>query len=220
MIALFQAGEEIGFLGIPDVGGGPLEVDAVGFGAVELLQSDVMLGAIDNVVGDAGVATTFAVVVPAFGEEEFGVEHGAEARVVGTEGELHRDHAVGGLAEPAAILPLHAGRFLAGLGMTGVVDDADGLGILVIACDDLLDTIAGAPMVPDIAVEIFLESTWRDVVKQRDRLDTLALEVAELPAHIMAKVFAWFGSSETVGEFAQKLGQRWFERQNLIDGHP
>ena len=135
---MFQAGEEIGFFGVPDVGGDPFVVDAVGFGPIKQFQGDVMLGTIDDVVGNAGLATPFAVVAPAFGQEEFGVEHGAETRVVGAEGELDRDHAVGRLAEPAAILPLHAGGHLAGFSMAGVIDDADGLGILMIAGDDLL----------------------------------------------------------------------------------
>src|SRR5262245_35647236 len=95
-----------------------------------------MLGAIDDGVWNAGLATTFAVVAPAFGQEQFGVEHGAEARVEGAEGELDRDDTVGGLAEPAAILPLHAGSHLAGFGMAGVVEDAEGLGILMIAGDE------------------------------------------------------------------------------------
>src|SRR5260370_465355 len=112
-VALVQAGEEIGFLGVPDVSGDPFEVDAVGLGTIEEFQGDMMLGTIDDVIGNAGLATTFAVGAPAFGQEEFGVEHGAEARVVGTEGELDRDDTVGGLAEPTAILPLHAGSHLA-----------------------------------------------------------------------------------------------------------
>ena len=163
---MFQAGEEIGLWGVPDVGGEPFKVDAVGLGTIEEFQGDVMLGTIDDVVGNAGLATTFAVVAPAFGQEEFGVEHGAKARVVGAEGELDRDDAVGGLAESAAILPLDARGLLAGLGMAGVVDDADGLGILMIACDDLLNAVAAARMIPDIAVEKLLERARGDVVEQ------------------------------------------------------
>src|SRR5262245_17382061 len=219
-VALFQASEKGGLLGVPAVGGDPFEVDAVGLGTIEQFQGEVMLGPIDDVVGNAGLATTFAVVAPAFGQEEFGVEHGAEARVEGAEGELDRDDTVGGLAEPAAILPLHAGSHLAGFGMAGVVEDAEGLGILMIAGDELLNAIAGARVIPDIAVEKLLEGAGGDVVEQRDGLDALALQVAELPAHIMAEMFARLGSSEAVGELVQKLGQGWCERKNLIGRHP
>src|SRR5437016_2121660 len=195
-------------------------MDAVGLGAVEEFQGDVVFGPIAKVVGDAGLATTLAVVVPAFGEEEFGIEHGAKMRIEGAEGEVDGDDAISGLAEPAAILPLHARGFLAGLGMARVVDDADGLGIFVIARDDFLDVIAGARMIPYVGVEILLKRARRDVVERRDRLDTLALEIAELAAHVMPKMFARLRSPKTVGEFAQELGERRFERQDLIDGHP
>src|SRR5437763_492897 len=115
-------------------------MNAVGLGAIEQFQADVMFGPIDDVIGNAGLATTLAVVAPAFGQKNFGVERGAEACVERTEDELDGDHAIGGLAEPTAILPLHAGGFLAGLGMAGVVNDADSFGILMIARDDLLNT--------------------------------------------------------------------------------
>ena len=162
---MFQASEEIRLLGIPDVGRDPFEVDAVGLGPVEKFQSDDVLRPIDQVIGNAGLAATLTVIAPAFGEEEFAVEHGAEARVEGAEGKLDRYQAIGGFTEPAAVLPLHARSFLAGLGMAGVVNNADGLGILMIAGDDLLNTIAGAWMIPDIAVEILLQRARSNVVE-------------------------------------------------------
>jgi hypothetical protein len=39
-----------------------------------------MFGTTDAVVGNAGLAITLAIVAPAVGQEEFGVEHGAKAR--------------------------------------------------------------------------------------------------------------------------------------------
>ena len=88
--------------------------------------------------------------------------------------------------------------------MAGIVDDADGLGILMIACDDLLHAIAGARMIPDIATEKLLERTWGDVVEKRDGLDAFALQIAELPAHVMAEMFARLAASETVGERSEE----------------
>ena len=90
----------------------------------------------------------------------------------------------------------------------------------MIACDDLLHAIAGTRMIPDIGVEKLLERARGDVVEQRNGLDTLALEIAELPAHVMAEMFARLGSSETVGEFAQELREGWSERKNIVDRHP
>jgi hypothetical protein len=46
--------------------------------------------------------------------------------------------------------------------MGRVVDDADGLGVLVIACHDLLNAIARVWMVPDIAVEKLLQGARSD----------------------------------------------------------
>jgi hypothetical protein len=46
------------------------------------------------------------------------------------------------------------------------------------------------------------------------------LQIAELPAHVMAEMIARLGSSEAVGELVQVLGEGWCERKNLIGGHP
>src|SRR5260370_37887409 len=107
-----------------------------------------MLGPIDDLVGNAGFTAALTIVAPAFGQVQFGVEHGAEASVVESEGEVDGDDAVGPLAEPAAVLPLRAGGLRARFGMAGVVDDADGLGILMVACDDVLQAIASTRMIP------------------------------------------------------------------------
>ena len=56
-MALLQAGEERRLLGIPDVSGDPFEMHTVGLGAIEEFQRDEVLGSIDHVLGNAGVAT-------------------------------------------------------------------------------------------------------------------------------------------------------------------
>jgi len=104
--------------------------------------------------------------------------------------------------------------------MAGIVEDANSLGILMIAGDDLLNAIAGARMIPDIRIEKLLERAWGNVVEQRDGLNALALQVAELSAYVMAQMFARLGSSEAVGELAEELGQRGAEREDLINRHP
>jgi hypothetical protein len=104
--------------------------------------------------------------------------------------------------------------------MAGVVNDADGLGVLMVACDDLLNAITGARMIPDIAVEILLERARSDVVEKRDRLDALALQIAELPTHVVLQMLPRLRPPETVIELAQKLGQGRLERQDLIGCHP
>src|ERR1700730_6754909 len=104
--------------------------------------------------------------------------------------------------------------------MPGVVNDADGFGIFMIACDDLLDAIAGTGMIPDIAIEKLLERARGDVVEQGDGLDTLAFQIAELSTHVMTEMFTRLGSSEAIGELGNKLSQGRRERKNLIGSHP
>src|SRR2546428_10225544 len=104
--------------------------------------------------------------------------------------------------------------------MAGVVDDADGLGVLMIAGDDLLNAVAGARMIPDIAAKQLLQRAWRDIVEQRNRLNAFALQAAELPTYVMPQMLAWFGASETVGKLVQEFGQGGTERKQLIGIHP
>ena len=90
----------------------------------------------------------------------------------------------------------------------------------MITGDDLLDTDAGAGMILDITVEKLLEGAWSDVVEQSDRFHALALQIAELPAHILAEMFARLGSSETIRELVQVLGEGGSQRKDLIGSHP
>src|SRR5262249_35352400 len=118
-----EALEETGLVAVALVEGEPVEADAVGTGAVELLQGDLPLGAVDDVVGDVGGATAFAVTVPGLGQEQVGVEEGlvAAAGQAGVDG----DDAVLELAGLAAVLPLHAGAVRALLLGGCLVDDPD-----------------------------------------------------------------------------------------------
>jgi hypothetical protein len=75
-------------------------------------------------------------------------------------------------------------------------------------------------VVPDIRIEELLERTRRDIVEDRDRLDALALQIAELPAHIMTQMHARLDSPEAVSELAQVVGQRRHQRKDLIRCHP
>jgi hypothetical protein len=104
--------------------------------------------------------------------------------------------------------------------MAGIVDDANGLRILVIARDDLLDAIPRTRVIPDIAGQELLEGAWRQVVKQRHWLDAFALQAAELSAHIMAEMNAWFAASKAVGKLVQELSQGGPETKQLIGCHP
>jgi hypothetical protein len=65
-----------------------------------------------------------------------------------------------------------------------------------------------------------LEGAWRQVVKQRHWLDAFALQAAELSAHIMAEMNAWFAASKAVGKLVQELSQGGPERDLLFEIDP
>jgi hypothetical protein len=104
--------------------------------------------------------------------------------------------------------------------MSGVVEDADGLGILVIARDDALDLVAGAAMIPDVGVEEFLERSRSDVVEERDRLDALTRQTAELAANVSPQMLPRLGPTEAIIELGEKLTEFGPQREDLIDSHP
>jgi len=152
----FESRQKCGTTGVPFIEGKPGETDAVGEGVANLIESDVVLGAIDDVVGDAGFFAANGVVPAVFGEKEIAIEHGAESRVEAGIAELNSDDTVVNLAKVAALLPLHAGRFVARFGMPRIINDSDGLRIGMIADDDLLKAIAHEAGFPRRPIEELL----------------------------------------------------------------
>jgi hypothetical protein len=55
-----------------------------------------------------------------------------------------------------------------------------------------LQAIAGPAMNPDIAAEELLERAWRNVIEQGDRFHAFALQIAELPAHVVFEMLPRF----------------------------
>src|SRR5262249_54468686 len=107
-----QALQVTGFVAVAFVEGEPIEGDRVRQGAVELSQSDLPLGPVADVVGNAGPAAALAVLVPGLRQEQVGIKQ----RLVATLGNagVDCDQAVLQLADFAAVLPLHTGRLTAG----------------------------------------------------------------------------------------------------------
>jgi len=119
---------------------------------------------------------------------------------------VHRDDAVVDLAGVAAPLALDAGGFLTGLGMSGIVDDADGLGIGMIAPDDVLDAIAGVAIVPRGPIEELLEcAAWRAVIV-RDGLNALARQIGKLAFDITGEMATRLGASKAAIKLAKVGG--------------
>ncbi len=220
LAAFFEPGQERGTGGVPFVGGEPSEGDAVGQGAVDLSQGDVVLGPIDEMVGDAGLGPAVGIVPAVFGEEQIAVEHGAEAGVVAGIAQVDADHAVVDLAGVAAPLEMNARGFVAALGMAGIVDDADGLGIGMIASNNLLDAIAQAHVTPRRPTEELLQSPARRVGEVGDRLDTLARQVRKLTANVIGQVIPWLRTTEAVVKLVQEIGEFGRQGKDLFSCHP
>lgn len=216
----FESVEKGGTTGVPFVGGEPTEVDAVGQGVPELVKGDVVFGSVNDIVGDARFSAALRIVPAFFGKEKIAVEHGAKTGVKAGVAEVNADDAVVNLAGVAAPLALDAGGFFAGLGMTGIVDDTDGLGIGMIADDEVLDAIANPATVPGGPIEELLESTaWR-AVEVGDGLNALAFQVGELTFDIAGKMAARFGAREAVIKLAEEVSQLRPQGKDLSWCHP
>ena len=88
--------------------------------------------------------------------------------------------------------------------LTGLRQQCEGaIPDFVIACHSVLQPIAGTGMIPDIGMEKLLEGARGEVVKQCYRFDALALQIAELPAHVMVEMFARLRSPEAVGALSR-----------------
>ena len=114
----FEPSQKVGTTGVPFVEGEPSEVDAVGQRVAELFEGDFILGSVGNVIGNGCFLASLRIVPGVLGKKQRAVEHGAETRIEAGVAEVNADNAVIDLAGVAAPLPLHAGGFLAGLGMT------------------------------------------------------------------------------------------------------
>jgi hypothetical protein len=61
---------------------------------------------------------------------------------------MHPHDAILHFAPTAAPLPLGSGRVGAALGRSRLVDQANGLGVGVLTCHDVLATLAQSPLIP------------------------------------------------------------------------
>ena len=104
--------------------------------------------------------------------------------------------------------------------MAGIVDDADGLRIGMIADNELLHTITHQTAIPGRPVEELLQSATRRVREVRDRLNAFARQIGKLPFDIAGEMPARLGACEAVVKLAQEIGQLWPQRKDLVGGHP
>src|SRR5262249_5695033 len=161
LLALVQPGDEVGALGVVLAEGQPVEVHAVGPGAVQLPQGDLPLGAVNHLVGDAGLPAAPPVPRPAPGQVEVGVDQTLVAALA--DAEVDGYDAVVDLADAAEVLPVHAGGPGALLEHAGLVDDPDGAQLVAGQATQhpggvALELVADGGEVPEVVREELLES--------------------------------------------------------------
>src|SRR5262249_1972390 len=169
-----------GALAVLLVEGQPIQGDAAGPGAVQLLQGDLPLGAVGRRLRDAGGAAARAVVGPLLGQGQVG---GAQGLVgAAGEAEVDGDDAVLDLAQAAEVLAGDAGGLGALLADAGLVDQADGAQLVgrqggQQAGRVPLEVLAQPGEVPGVVAEELLEGAHGCAGGQRDRLDDLSRQV-------------------------------------------
>ncbi len=83
-VSLFQSGEKARAGAIALVEGQPVQHHPVGIGAIELLQGNLPLGAVNQIIREACGPAPFPVVGPTFGQEEVEVDEALEGTPANT----------------------------------------------------------------------------------------------------------------------------------------
>src|SRR5262249_16199667 len=160
---------------------------------------------------------TALVVGPVLRQVQLAIDQAME--LIAGVAQVNRNDAVILLANGTAPLTLHPRSFVSLLDETGLVDDSDGMGTVVFGSNHLLELIAGAILIPAELAKELLQSPWRYVSLDGDRLNTLAGQVRQLPRdvdrQVSARVLAW----ETVVELLEVLGQLGLQPSKLLGIH-
>ena len=123
------------------------------------------------------------------------------------------------LAAVAVVLTLHAGRVPAAFGRSRLIDHPQRLGVRVLDGHQLLAAVAETLLVPPDGFEKSLQAAGRHPLSQRERLDILALHVAEQPANVYRQEQPASGPAKAVGKQSQKLGQQFSKRCDILKRH-
>lgn len=134
-------------------------------------------------------------------------------------GQGHGVDAVLDFAAVAVVLTLHAGRVPAAFGRSRLVDHAQRLGVGMLGGHQLLAAVAEPLFVPADGFEKPLERADGHALSQRERLDILALHVAEQPAHVNRQQQPASRPAKAVGKQAQKLPQQFSKRCDILKRH-
>ena len=106
LLALVESLQKVRLAAVVLVEDQRVELEAVGARRVQQFQRDLPLGSLDHAVGNVGGAAALAVVAPALGQEEVGVEQRLEPAA--THSQMHRHDAVLVLAQRPTSLSLNS----------------------------------------------------------------------------------------------------------------
>jgi hypothetical protein len=134
-------------------------------------------------------------------------------------GQGHGVDAVLDLAAVAVVLPLHAGRVPAAFGRSRLIDQAQRLGVGMLGGHQLLAAVAEPFFVPADRFEKPLQGADGYALSQRQRLDILALHIAEQPAHINRQKQSASRPAKAVGKQTQKLAQQFSQPCDILKRH-
>src|SRR5262249_6780323 len=221
-VTLVATGQEVGDLAVLLVEGQPIQDDAVSLGAVDLPQGDQPLGAVDDLIGDAGSPAALAVLVPGQRQEQVGIDEGLVASA--GHAEVDSDDAVLLLADLAAPLALDAGGAGALLADPGLIDDAQGAQPVVWAVEQLpsdmeLQGVAGIGEGPPVVLEELLQGAYSDASEEGQRLAGLAGQVGQQAAAVDTHQVEGLGVAATEEELLQVVVQGWPRLLDLFSCH-
>ena len=180
------------------------------------------------------MSAALAVVAPALGQEEVGVEQRLEPAA--THSQMHRHDAVLLLAQRPAILSLNSRSLVPLLRDGGLVNQPDRppivrldrlarlvqlgrLGQLRRCRQPLLIKIAHPPLIPNRSSQEPLQRSNRRPALQRDRLDRLPRQVRQQAATVRPKVLQDRTRRKTLGKQFQIPRQQPTQRHQLLHRH-
>jgi len=123
------------------------------------------------------------------------------------------------LAAVAVVLTLHTRGLTAALGGAGFIDHADRRRVRVLAGHQLLAAVAEPLLVPGDGLKKTLQRPRRNLLIQRDRLDILALHIAEQSSNVNCQQPPARWPAKAIGKQRQKLGEQFSKRCDILKRH-
>jgi hypothetical protein len=195
----------------------PVKEQAIANRAIAQLQADLLLRTVRHLLGDPGLLVVVVVVGLVFRQVQLTVEQAVG--VVAGVGQVDRYDAIVLLADGTAPWMLGPRSFVALLDETGLVDGPDGVGTSVLGSHNLLELIASVILIPTVSAEELLQSPWRYVSLDCDRLNTFTEQVRQLSGNLDRQVSACVLVRDTVVEPLEVLRQSRFQLSKLLGIH-